>query len=542
MLDATAKKLLKLLDPNHPADLRAAAAFVIGEIGPRDKEAARLLLAAADDSQDAPRRRALAALGKLHVDQALPKLLERLSHGGPDAEIAAHAAAQLGAKGVLALRALMGKVAPGLRPLIAAALAASGTMTDSPSAVVSLLDGDPVVVDAATRTLSAEIPTLSAGHRKALADHLLDLLKTSGKGNSLPIVSQTAVVRLLGALQDARAVPVFWERTQAPFPSELRAAALQALGANVDVQKKDHFKRLLACAIDSDFRVVAPAMLILRTLPVTPASLPAWLSLFEAADVAVRRLGMEKVGDWDRPEVAAALLKQLSHRDRDLREVALKCLGRLDQGRRAMVEALLDAETPDQAWMLVHAQEAFVRDYEPALRKRLLERACAYTEMGDRRADAFLAALRTADGANLRDALQERALALRKKKKYEAAILFLKLLARDPACGAPIRMELAACNLKTSPHELAAEARAADPCLNGFANLIHGFPDETTEFLRKAKWLAPAELFYLGFHFAEKEKREKQFGGDILKHVVERAKGSKIAKDAKSKLRNEGLV
>jgi hypothetical protein len=142
----------------------------------------------------------------------------------------------------------------------------------------------------------------------------------------------------------------------------------------------------------------------------------------------------------------------------------------------------------------------------------------------------------------MRGALEERALALRKKKKYDPALVFLRLLGRDPACGAPLRMELAACGLKVSSHDLNAEARAADPCLHQFAHLVRGdHADETATFLQKAKWLTPEELFYLGFHFAEKEQQEKQFGGEVLKLVIERAKKAKIAKDAKSKLRNEGF-
>jgi HEAT repeat protein len=541
MLDATGKKLLKLLQPDHSAEIRAAAAQAIGEIGLRDKETVRLLIALLDDPNQGPRQQAIAALGKLRIEKALPKLLERVGHGGPEADLAAQAAAQLGAKGAKALRDLMSQVAPGLRRRIAAALAASGAMTDSPSAVVSLLDGDPGVVDAATSTLSAEIPTLSAGHRKALADHLLALLKATGKGPALPIASQTAVVRLLGSLQDARAVPVFWDRVQSPYPPELRAAALQALGAKVNASKKSHFQRLLTCAVDPDFRVAAPAMLILKTLPVTPAVLPAWLTLLDAPDIAVRRLGMEKVGSHDRPEIAAALLEQVTHRDHGVRDEALARLGRLEHGRRAMVEALLEADSAEQAWLLARAQEPFVRDGEPAWRKRLLDQACAYLEQGDRRADALLWVLRAADAPALRDALEARALALRKKKNYETAMLFLRLLARDPGCGAPLRMELAACGLKMSARDLNAEARAADLCLSSFANLVHSFPEELAQFLRKAKWLEPKDLFYLGFHFAEKEKQEKQFGGEMLKLVIERAKKSKIGKDAKSKLRNEGL-
>jgi hypothetical protein len=541
MLDATGKKLLILLQPGQAAPLRAAAALVVGEIGLREKETAQQLLALVSEPGDAPRQEAMTALGKLRVEAALPRLLDRVRLGGPEADTAAHAAAQLGAKGAKALRDLMGAVAPGLRRRIAAALAASGTMTDSPSAVVSLLDSDPGVVDAAARTLSTEIPTLSEKHRKALADHLFDLLRSSKK-SGLPSVSETAIIRLLGALQDGRAESILWERTQPAHAPDLRAAALSALGARSGAPTKEQFKRLLICAGDTDFRIAAPALLMLKEAPGTKALLPAWLTLFDAPDPAVRRLGIDKAGTHDNPQVASALLGQLNHPDRSLRENAIARLGRLDSGRKAMAQALLDAETPDHAWILARAQEPFAATFETALRKRLLDRACNYLERNDRRADALLAVLRAANFATLRDALGERALALRKKKKYEAAMHFLRLLARDPACGTPTRMELAACGLKLSTHDLSTEARAANPCLNQFAAMVHsGQTDQVTAFLRKAKWLDPAELFYLGFHFAEKEREEKEFGGQVLRLVMERAKKSKIGKDARSKLRNEGL-
>jgi hypothetical protein len=540
MLDATGKKLIKLLHPSHAAPLRAAAAVVIGEIGQRDRETTQQLLAMVSE-EEAPRTEAMTALGKLRVDSALSALLDRVRLGGPESDAAAQAAAQLGTKGAKALRNLMAEVAPGLRRRIAAALAASGTMTDSPSAVVSLLDSDPGVVDAAASTLSAEIPSLSEKHRKALADHLLDLLRSSKK-TGLPAVSEAAIIRLLGALQDGRAEPILWERTQPAHAVELRAAALSALGAKASAPTKEQFKRLMVCAAEADFRVGAPALLMLKGVPGTKALLPAWLTLLDAPDVAVRRLGIEKVAAFDQPEVATALLKQLDHADRGLRENAIARLGRLESGRKAMAQALLEADSADRAWILARAQEPFVAMYDAAIRKRLLDRAFTYLEQNDRRADAVLSVLRAANFNTLRDALETRALALRKKKKYEAALPFLRLLARDPACGLPIRMEQAVCALKLSAHDLSTEARAADPSLNQFAALVHGGNiKDLTVFLRNAKWLEPTELFYLGFHFAEKEQQEKEFGGEVLRIVIERAKKTKIGKDAKSKLRNEGM-
>jgi hypothetical protein len=57
----------------------------------------------------------------------------------------------------------------------------------------------------------------------------------------------------------------------------------------------------------------------------------------------------------------------------------------------------------------------------------------------------------------------------------------------------------------------------------------------------KAKWLEAEDLFYLGFHFVEGNREEKDFGRDVLHLMMKRSPRTKLAKDAKSKLRSQGL-
>src|SRR5439155_3586561 len=133
------------------------------------------------------------------VEQALPQLLTRLKEGGPESEAAALAAARLGSKGPRALQELMPLVAPGLRRRIAGAVAAAGTAGAETVAIDALLDRDPGVVDAATRSLIAEVPSLTEAHRTALTASLLDVLAAARKAPLLP-ASETAMLRLLAAL------------------------------------------------------------------------------------------------------------------------------------------------------------------------------------------------------------------------------------------------------------------------------------------------------------------------------------------------------
>src|SRR5262249_6320104 len=176
MVDATAKKLLRLLRPDSAPELRRAATVILGEIGTRGGETNTALTAALDDADAGVRIEAIRAVGKLRIEQTLSRLVDRIREGGTESEAAALSAARLGDKGTRALRDLMHHVAPGLRRRIAAAMAGAGTVSGETAAVDALLDSDPGVVDAAARSLSAEIPSLTSASRRALADHLLELL------------------------------------------------------------------------------------------------------------------------------------------------------------------------------------------------------------------------------------------------------------------------------------------------------------------------------------------------------------------------------
>jgi HEAT repeat protein len=538
-MQVSLKKLLRLLEADQPQDVRSAVALVLGELGVKDGELSKELIEQFKDPDTALRLQVIKAIGKLRIDSALRPLLERIKAGGEESAEAAQAAARLGGKGTRALQELMPQVAPGLRRYIAAALAGGGGAAAEAAAVAVLLDSDPGVIEAAVRSLTGQIPTMTKAQRLTLAEHLLETL--GNKKAKLSGPSEAALVRLLGALDDPDAQAALWDRVLPPHLPETRAAALQALGRWLDSPSKDQLRRLFACAADADFRVAAPALVILKALPADGRAVPEWLGLLHAPDVAVRRLALEKVGDRDAAPVAEALQEQLSHPDRGLRDAALVRLTRLEHGRQSLTKALLEADSPDRAWTLARAQTPFVKDYPARWRNALFAQASKHLDAGDRRAEPLLFLLREADAADLAERLQERALALRKKKDYATALYYLRILSRDPAVGFAVRWELAACGLKVSEKEVAAESRAADPSLHHFASLAHDYEAEVVKELEKAKWLEPEDLYYLGFHLAEKEGAQKRLAGRVLHLLLKRSPRSKLAQAARAKLRSEGL-
>jgi HEAT repeat protein len=539
MLDGTITKLIRLLGPGYSEDLRVAAAKVLGEVATHAPELHEALTQALDDPSAAVRLQAIATLGQLRIEQALPKLLARVSAGGPESELAALAVARLGAKGTQALQNLMHEVAPGLRRRLAASLAFGGTRSASTAAVDALLDNDPGVVNAAVSSLTREIPAFTASQRRALTDQVLELVKPK-KSQSLSPDSESALIRVLAALADPRSEKAFWNRIGVEHPPELRAAALQALGTLPPPRDKTRLRELVRCACDRDFRVAAPALMILKGIPVPQASVKEWVPLLDAPDPAVRRFGIEKLGDRDDADVAKALLGQLDHPDPVLRQEAMRRLAETDAGRDLLLEAFLEAPTPEAAWSLARPLARFAGQFHGAFAK-LFKQASQYLDADDRRGEALLFLLRYLDADSLHNKLQERAQSLRKKKNYEGALRYFRLLARDPACSEDLRFELAACGLKLSDRSLTAESRSSDPALGQFARILRNPEIEPIERVNRAKWLGPDELFYLGFHFIEGNGQERDFGAEALRLAISRSPRSKIAKDAKNKLRSAGL-
>jgi HEAT repeat protein len=538
MADAMAKKLRELIDPDRPAELRGAAALVLGEIGVSDADTSRVLCQALDDPEADVRRCAIDAVGKLKIQDALPTLLARVEKGGDEASRAAEVAAKLGARGARALQEMMHKLAPGQRRYIAAALGSAGNASADAAAVEFLRDKDPGVVESAVRSLIRQVPALTAAKKHSLAEQLLALLKHGKSG--LPAASESAALRLLAVVGDAAAEPVFWDYALPPHAADIRAAALQALGGRGVAPNKERMHRLFTNALESDFRLAAPALLMLQQQSATTKTLGDWLTLFGASDVGVRRMVLEKVADFDTDELAETLLGQIGHPDRAYREAVLARLTGSPRGQKLLQTALVDAETAEAAWSLARILAPFAKDFDAALRDKLFAKACVFHEASDRRAEPFFFFLREADAGALRDRLEARALAARKKKDYETALGYLKMLARDPSIGFSIRLELACCGLKASNKELASDARANDPTLGQFAHLVQGYAAELIAALEKNKWLEAEDVHYVGFHFIEKAGSARKFGEDVLKMVVRRWPKAKIAKDAKTKLKAAG--
>jgi hypothetical protein len=539
MADRMLTKLLELFSPETAPELRRAALKVAGRVGSAtEKGLVKGVLASLDDADSLVRVAAAESAGQLRIDEALPRLEALVRGAGPELEAAVLAASQLGARGTKLMGKLMDEATAPVRARIADVLARSGTGNALIVTAHALLNADPKVVDGTARSLATQVPTFSPAQRHALAKFLTEALNDS-KG--LSPRSEASLVRILGTLHEAKAEELFWKRVAPPSAPEVRAAALQALGAQAVPGNDARLQKLLACAAERDFQIVAPALMILKNLPVNAKNARHWLRLMDAPDVATRRFAVERLRGIETADVAAALVGQLRHPDRGLRDEVLTALRGFTAGRQALLEQLLQVATVDEAWFLARAVAPSGRDLSAAQQQSVFKQACACHEKDDRRASALWFLLREADAAGTRDRIEEKAESLRRKKNYAAALSYYRLLAQDPACSEATRFELATNGLKQTEHDLAVEARAADPSLQQFARLLQDPSFDLAARLAKAKWLDADDLFYLGFHFAEQTHRARDFGRQVLEMVVARSPKSEVAKQAKRKLKSEAL-
>lgn len=540
MADNTLAKLLQLIATSDAKELRHAALKVLGAVGAAgERNVAKTLVAILDDPDEDLRSGAIEVLGQLRVEESLPALGDFVKHGGPELEAAVHSASQMGARGAKLMGKIMNEVSPHFRSRIAAVLAKSSTGNALVVTAQGLLDDDAKVIDATARSLAMEVPTYTPPQRHALAKFLIEAL---GEKKISP-KSEAALLRVLSLLHEAKADEQFWTRILPPRAADVRAAALQALGNNSAVPATEkRLQGLLTCAGEKDFQIVAAALMILKKIPVTAKNSRHWIKLLEAPDVATRRFAVEKLHGIENAEVAQAMMTQLRHPDRVLREETLKSLLTYDAGRAAILEAMVESTDMERGWFLARALAPLAKELSSAQRTKLFLQATKFHDADDRRASVLLFLLHEMDHAWTRDQLAAKAQELRKKKKYAEAISYYRLLTQDPACNEETRFELAATGLKVSTHDLSPDNRNSDPSLQQFTRLLQNAGFDLIDHISKAKWLGTEDLFYLGFHFAEQTHRARDFGKHVLELVIKRSAQSEHGKQAKRKLKSEALA
>ena len=531
------RKIIDLLLEDESSLVRSSAAVIMGAMESPDTASGKALMQAMKDSESEVRLQAIIGLGKIRYEGALDALLEKFPQGGREGEEAANSIAKMGAKGVKTLLAELPKVSPGLRRYIGAAVAKACHASADQAAIELLTDSDPGMVEGTASAIAASMETRSASQVKSIAKVVGELAKKPGISRA----TNQAVTRLLSTMDDPSGSKALWDRIGPNHPPEVRASALSSLGKNNIASTAENIRKLVQCAGAGDFRIAAPALLLLQKLKADSKTFKEWLPLFHTPDPAGRHLALEKLCQQPDSEIAGLIAQQTRHPDRVLREAACALAAKSKPGQKALIESLLGEKNYDYSWNLARLLAGFIQEFGKWWHGSILKQLHDLIETGDRNADPLLFLMRESDAAVLNDALREKAQELRKKKKYQEASAYLKILTRDAGCPLDTKLELGCCLLKLSSRELGADARHGDPALHILLSLAHRDDFPLFETLKKQSWLDLECLFYVGFHFAEQDAKARKIAFELLEHVAKKAGRNKLGQAAKQKIKTNHL-
>ncbi len=538
-MDSTLRSIVRLLEEGNP-EIRCAAAVVLGALGEKEETVVECLRGRLKDDNLLVRRFAAEGLGRIGARRALPDLLEAVAHGGEVGRAAAAAAAAMGAPGVHALTELMGKVAPGVRPIIAAAIGHGGGKEAGKAALESLLDTDPAVVDATRRSIESEVASSNEEQKKDLASRFLRFLHRKEVAEHPNAV--VAVLRLFEPLATPKVSDTLWGFSGPERPLAVRAAALRVLATLPPPEEKREIGRLFDALGTEGLSLAEPALRMLEKAEIPKGMEARVLSLLDSPEPRARTFALRKLRSLDTPEVGKAVVEHLDHPDPEIRREAEETASALKSGREALLARLDKARDPEEAGKLAAVLLRGAAPFDESAAGTIVSRAVRWIEAGDPRWEWGLQLLRRAKGSGAFEVLLARARAMRAAKKWKEALAFYRLIAKDSRFGAQDRFDLAVVGLHLGGLDSAPDRRSRDPALVHLEELLRGNGFDLVGSLKKERTLTPRELYYVGFHFSEKAGPASAFGGEILKLVASRSPRSAEGKAAKNKLVREALA
>ncbi len=537
------KKICALLRPGHPGDLQCAAALVLGALAPKDGSVVKALTAALGSDNKVFRSYVLDALRAIRSRDCLGAIVPLLSEGEETRTKAMEVVAAIGPAALPVLKRTWEKSAPPMRVNINSILVRMRKPEPFRVLLDSLLKSDSSLVRETAAAVRRDAPAMSADERKALSRVCLKFLGSSAVKKS-KLVRPNAI-RILAALSDPGSLKALVTGTTPENPPEVRRESLAGLSAFPSALSRsgDAVRKLLSYLGENDFpNVVSQALAALANVTLSSRDEQSLVAFLKSRHPAVREFAARRLKEVDSAHAADALIPLLSGSDPALKDHAAASLARIPSARPALLREFLDSDDPERAQLLAQ----ILKPHGPTLRKdalkKILERALALLERGDKRDQPYFYLLRHADPRFVYHALLQEGAKAKKVKKYARAEAVLRPLEQNPLFDNDARFELALVSLKNSSHDLGKEARAKDHALGVFRVLIADRDFPLFSRLKKEGALLDADdWFFLGFHFAEGSGMERLFAKDALNFLLKKFPKAKSASGARNKLKVEAL-
>jgi hypothetical protein len=515
-MNDTLKVIVQVLESGKP-ELQVAAAQILGELRPKDPTAVRTLGAALDRSPVLGRF-CLEALAKIGSREAVELIAEALLDNETLADHAAHLLGDVGAaaQGVLA-RAY--ERAVGEQRLRILGILARSIGKEATSVFVHALLTPETTQQAGEMLMAAEAAfgeQEKKGLRDGLAAHLDD---------ALPEACLAQVATVLAKLDPAGSRALLVKLTAPTGAPLVRSAAFRALrGSKLTAPQ---VRAMMATLEDPDEKAVHDAV---RDLLVELAELPADVlpvvkRLLAARQPEQRLFAMRMLRRSRGAELAKVALKFLVHDDERFRDAAAEALAHNKSAIEPLIRLVYTTRDLELAQRAADILVQLGPEIGPKARGEIVDKSVRLLATHPRSGELLLGVALATGGGKMGPMLIDRAVRMRRARRYGDALHVLARLAASPHGSDEGRYQLAVTKLLQDMSQPAAEPTSpGDPTMGFFAQLVrNGFP--LAERLRKENAVTPEAMLRLASHFAEAVGAERRFGTELLKHLAQRSRG-----------------
>lgn len=517
---------------------RIAAAIVLGELKSKKPAVISGLKEMLRSRSPTLQRPALEAFAHIGSAKVLPDILPLL--GSRDADVrerAASAIATAGESVVPIVRERMKSANPAERRLLDAILTQLGGKEAFAALLASFQSGGDEEIHSAAVGMRNELRKADAKQKKNYYSQTMKFFIKEKKRRDTSPAALGAAVKLLGYLEDPRAIPSLLELAKAKKQvASVRQEALIALRFAVG-RKTDGPKIIMALmqAAESSERTLAQTALIaLGEIELPARIMPRFTKLASHEDFERARFAMEKLSRQSGKETTKVLVDLLVQLERDRAELLVDGLQGRTEAASMLCDALVKATDPDRAWIIHKALLGMAGKLTPAEHKKLLAAAVARLTRGTKGWVPIVDIVRRADALMTAKALRTLVPKLKKARKLEHAhMVLLDLCAHDHATDDD-RYALVTL-------EISGENKGKKPTARAFSLLDHLLRADydVAGALRKDRSIGLDEIYSLGFHLVE---RDHPLGEELLSEVVHKAGNKKIGKMAQNKLKLAGFA
>lgn len=542
-MNAILKKIAKLIDSEED-EIKCSAIRILAELGIKERSILKTLGGKLSTESEPVKLAILDSFIRNPQAGCLAYLLPLLKVNGNIRRKVIHAIGAIGPKAITTLEKEFKTASLQEKKLFIDILSTIRTKASIDFLIGSLLEGDLELLKYICFSLRNHLERMPR----------VEKLYLLGKVNRFLAMEQvrkndemtTSGILLLGFIAEPQVKKTLLKFFDKRYSFYVRRNSLLSL-TRLNLTKSGHvdvIEKVFPLLNDPDFPNVARnALTIVERLELPRRHLAYLPKMLDTAKhPAVKRFVLTRLAQAGNKKTIKLLIMHLDSNDPMVRDAAADSLAKLPKAVPDLVKKIETAQEMERgekiALILRHHKGFFKKEKCRVIYRKLDKSLTGRHEQ----ARIYALLLKHVNPDFFYAETLKRSRQLKRTKKFELAKKYLELLASGLFYTDEVRYEMASTLLKLSRKDLALQSRNDDPALNLFSVLARVNFSGLVKWLKSDRSLDANDLYYLGFHFAERLFEQKAFGVEVLKSLVKKFPRSKMKSAAKKKLDLAGPV